>query len=392
MMLMILLTTITISYAERRCWSLVCLGDDYQKGERPDYHVRVLVSPLLQEVFKVDDHHFTISFDMWLKLAWIDNRIKVESENSTNREVFPSSTGTDPDIKTIGLVDTDMLAHMWVPQVMIPHKTLLKSVHGPPFHDQVLNIVLKNQTVWVDYWSLIKLTITCPMTFNWFPFDVQKCHLNIQSGFPMEFMVLENQHKAEDFASFHFQNTLIDYDINIFPPPTDKTEIELGGDIDSLVEFYGVSSSKWRYSQTGFIFQLSRRWSRYIFIYYLPSGLCVLTSWASFLINPQVIPGRMSLLVTLFLSLTTLLVSTISSSPGVAVGITALTAWIIIQYVFIVAAIIAYAALLAYIRFIDGTESKKIISAKTMDKTFIFFFPLIYITICSLYLVICIQH
>ena len=44
----------------------------------------------------------------------------------------------------------------------------------------------------------------------------------------MEFMVLENQHKAEDFASFHFQNTLIDYDINIFPPPTDKTEIELG--------------------------------------------------------------------------------------------------------------------------------------------------------------------
>ena len=28
-------------------------GDDYQKGERPDYHVRVLVSPLLQEVFKV---------------------------------------------------------------------------------------------------------------------------------------------------------------------------------------------------------------------------------------------------------------------------------------------------------------------------------------------------
>ena len=100
----------------------------------------------------------------------------------------------------------------------------------------------------------------------------------------------------------------------------------------------------------------------------------------------------MSLLVTLFLSLTTLLVSTISSSPGVAVGITALTAWIIIQYVFIVAAIIAYAALLAYIRFIDGTESKKIISAKTMDKTFIFFFPLIYITICSLYLVICIQH
>ena len=79
----------------------------------------------------------------------------------------------------------------------------------------------------------------------------------------------------------------------------------------------------------------------------------------------------MSLLVTLFLSLTTLLVSTISSSPGVAVGITALTAWIIIQYVFIVAAIIAYAVLLAYIRFTDGQEEKKILLAKFIDKTFI---------------------
>ena len=100
----------------------------------------------------------------------------------------------------------------------------------------------------------------------------------------------------------------------------------------------------------------------------------------------------MSLLVTLFLSLTTLLVSTISSSPGVAVGITALTAWIIIQYFFIVAAIIAYAALLAYIRFTDGSETKKILSAKIMDKTFIIFFPLIDISICSLYLVICINY
>ena len=44
----------------------------------------------------------------------------------------------------------------------------------------------------------------------------------------MDFMVLENQHKTEDFASFHFQNTLIDYDINILPPPPDKNEIKLG--------------------------------------------------------------------------------------------------------------------------------------------------------------------
>ena len=118
-------------------------------------------------------------------------------------------------------------------------------------------------------------------------------------------MVLENQLKEEDYASFHFQNTLVDYDINILPPPPQNNEIEQGvsfnqqiryldlkhifqTDVDSWIQFYGIPASSWRWSQTGFVFHLSRRWTRYIFIYYLPSGLCVITSWASFLINPQV--------------------------------------------------------------------------------------------------------
>ena len=78
------------------------------------------------------------------------------------------------------------------------------------------------------------------------------------------------------------------------------------------------------------------------------SSFCIISSWASFLIKPkvskwewaiftllfeivqsimakgcfcvalfQIVPGRMGMLVTLFLSLTALLVSTISSSPEV---------------------------------------------------------------------------
>ena len=34
-----------------------------------------------------------------------------------------------------------------------------------------------------------------------------------------------------------------------------------------------------------------------------PPGLFVITSWASFLIPPEVVPGRMAMLITLFLVL-----------------------------------------------------------------------------------------
>ena len=108
-----------------------------------------------------------------------------------------------------------------------------------------------------------------------------------------------------------------------------------------------------------------------------------------FNILSQVVPGRMSLLVTLFLSLTTLLVSTVSSSPPVAVGISALTAWIIIQYVFLIIAIIAYAYLLAFFRFSDGVDEKKKMVAKDIDRSFITIFPIIYFSITIIYWLVC---
>ena len=100
----------------------------------------------------------------------------------------------------------------------------------------------------------------------------------------------------------------------------------------------------------------------------------------------------MSLLVTLFLSLTTLLVSTITSSPPVAVGISALTAWIIIQYIFLIAAILAYAILLAFFRFSDGLDEKKKKVAKDIDRTFIMIFPFVYFIITLLYWSVCLFH
>jgi hypothetical protein len=40
---------------------------------------------------------------------------------------------------------------------------------------------------------------------------------------------------------------------------------------------------------------------KYLYVYYLPSGLFVVVSWVSFLIPPEVVPGRMAMLITLFL-------------------------------------------------------------------------------------------
>ena len=90
--------------------------------------------------------------------------------------------------------------------------------------------------------------------------------------------------------------------------------------MDSLDQFYSISFYSWTWTQTGFIFQLSSCWTRYIFIYYLPSALCVITSWASFLSTHRYIIGYWILFVILKQSqlLLMLIPSTGCSWPNVS--------------------------------------------------------------------------
>ena len=67
--------------------------------------------------------------------------------------------------------------------------------------------------------------------------------------------------------------SILDYDINIYPlNPKDTSYTALN----------------MNYSVAGFQLVLTRKASFYVVTYYLPSGLFVVVSWISFLINPEV--------------------------------------------------------------------------------------------------------
>ena len=95
-------------------------------------------------------------------------------------------------------------------------------------------------------------------------------------------------------------------------------------------------------------FQFAYLISRYLYIYYLPSGLFVVVSWVSFLIPPEVVPGRMALLVTLFLVLTNIFNSITNISPNTE-GMTAITSWMIACMFFVFSALMAYATILYFL-------------------------------------------
>ena len=107
--------------------------------------------------------------------------------------------------------------------------------------------------------------------------------------------------------------------------------------------------------------KLSRHILKYLIIYYLPSGLFVVVSWVSFLIPPEVIPGRMALLITLFLVLTNIFNIITTNSPNVE-GMTAIAAWMLVCIFFVFGVLVGYAFLL-------WTKKKSVLKKKKSKMT-----------------------
>ena len=88
------------------------------------------------------------------------------------------------------------------------------------------------------------------------------------------------------------------------------------------------------------------------------------------------------MLASVFLSLTTLLISAILSSPRVG-SITALGAWILIQYVFITVEIAIFCYILVIKRY-----RKVDMDVRNMDKRFLVLVMIAYIIVSVMYVVV----
>ena len=322
-----------------KCFGDFCLNENYQKSVPPTKPTKVNITLFLFEIFEVDDVNNHITIDLMIRLNWMDNRITLKTREDDN---ITRTTMGLPDFS--GNVDLEITEEIWKPLLVIRHMKKEESRNGL-FHTPILlNILDREGNMWMDLWMETRPTVTCNMEFFWYPFDTQKCELVIQSlvskekvslSFPAEFQI-------DKMFEAYFQNVQLKYYVNVSHVPGGVGEMKAG--------FMDGTNKVKVFATTGLIVILQRRWTRYFFTYYVPSSLCVLVSWASFFIPLKVLAARNSLLVTLFLSLTTILGTSIINTPGSSEIITVLTLWILIHYIFICGEIGAYAVLISHSR------------------------------------------
>ena len=122
------------------------------------------------------------------------------------------------------------------------------------------------------------------MNFDQYPLDKQRCPFRIGSYYSAEDTV--NCTSVYEFDKDRQRS--LQYYLWIEPLPE---------------EYHIFVYEKKRYAVCGVHILLDRTREQIFFQVYLTSTLFVVVSWVSFIIKPEVVPGRMGVLVTVFLVL-----------------------------------------------------------------------------------------
>ena len=107
---------------------------------------------------------------------------------------------------------------------------------------------------------------------------------------------------------------------------------------------FTYSGNKW--AICGFTIALKRKTTPILFQVYLTSTILVIVSWVSFIVDPNVVPGRMGLLVTILLVLINIFISVKHQAPTSSGSLNAVDVFLVVCILEFFAAVLEYALVL----------------------------------------------
>ncbi len=287
---------------------------DFMSGEPASVNVTLFVD----QVKEIYDHTHSVELLMTVRFNWFDERI------------------LNPHDSCIGLIEADDFERMWKPAVTFANADSVSS--RPSLNADVANVIYAaGGQFWWD--QMISVQFFCDMDFSRYPLDTQLCEFRMVSASLPDILL-------------RFNNT--DKALGVIPPPN-QSENELAYDVSYAIMAVEDSQSRYKddefflMSAAGFNMILKRRTLPYMLNIYIPTGGLVIISFASYLIPPESYPGRMGLLVTIFLVLTNIGTGTRAKSPSSGT-LTVVDQWLLVCNCFIAVALLEYAFVLFTIR------------------------------------------
>ncbi|XKL61113.1 hypothetical protein PGB90_008170 [Kerria lacca] len=257
-----------------------------------------------------------ISLDVFLQLYWEDPRIRVINNKLDQIELT-----------------WDQKHKFWIPDLYIRQLREMKVLSI--FQEMAAIRLYNNNTIRISIGAAIILK--CDMNFRLYPLDVQKCEV--------------------DFSSYKYSATDVTFRWKNEAPLTFPRDFADGCRLPRYVVSFTTQSIPYiiyygesNHSAARLTITLSREIRSHLLESYLPSTLFVIMSWGSFIMMPEVVPGRIVLLVTTLLSLITMFDTVRNNSPN-ALELKGIEVWIISCTLFVFLALMEYFIVLFGMRY-----------------------------------------
>ena len=244
----------------------------------------------IREISEIDDRGQYLSIPMYFNVAWLENRLWINQSAIAWDETV---TGPQNEVTE----DVHVMEEIWIPDLEIyglekfGSKKVLKEMSGLR--------IKRDKTI--EYNARVTITVSCRMEFDNYPFDTHDCFFQVGSYYYFKDIVTCSS-KFVNFQTFDSgRQRSLQYHVSFHDLEEDRKTVDL---------------TSGTYAACGFRVHLERKSHQLIFQIYLPCILFVVVSWISFLIRPSVVPGRMALLVTLFLVLVNIFNNVRSMAPS----------------------------------------------------------------------------
>uniref|UniRef100_A0A452UDW3 GABA(C) receptor n=1 Tax=Ursus maritimus TaxID=29073 RepID=A0A452UDW3_URSMA len=275
-----------------------------------------------EQLLHIQDHDFAMrpGFGGLMVLMVILTRIPTGFDLhywKDERLSFPSTTNKSMTF------DHRLIKKIWVPDIFFVHSK--RSF----IHDTIVeNLMLRVYPDGNVLFSLrITVSATCFMDFSRFPLDTQNCSLELESY----------AYNEEDLMLYWKQgNKSLNTDEHI---SLSQFFIE---DFSASSGFAFYSSTGW-YNRLFINFVLRRHIFFFVLQTYFPVMLMVMLLWVSFWIDRRAVPARVSLGITMVLTMSTILSGMSASMPQVSY-IKAVDVYLWVSSLFVLLSVIEYAA------------------------------------------------
>uniref|UniRef100_A0A1I7SA22 Ig-like domain-containing protein n=1 Tax=Bursaphelenchus xylophilus TaxID=6326 RepID=A0A1I7SA22_BURXY len=231
--------------------------------------VVVNVNMLIRSISKIDDVNMEYSVQLTFRESWVDGRLAYGLPNDGKPDFLILSAG-----QQIWMPDSFFQNEKQAQKHMIDKPNVLIRVHKDG------NIL---------YSVRISMVLSCPMHLQYYPMDVQTCHI--------------------DLASYAYTTDDIEYKWKATDPVQLKTGLESSlpsFQLNNVSTTYCTSKTNTgTYSCLRTVLTLKRQFSYYLLQLYIPSTMLVIVSWVSFWLPRTAVPARVTLGVTTLLTMTT---------------------------------------------------------------------------------------